>query len=159
MRDISRNKTTQKYKPLINASTLPLNEKNRVVRPIGPNIKGAICGLIISTAWCQFIISATKIYPCNKFLYQHCKILIAVLLTILIRLMTSSAKFESVFVYLLLLCTIAVNRFTAFFLNTEGCVNLCCIKCSKNDFQSFRRLSTTEIHHTGLPLRAPLSGL
>lgn len=115
MRDISRNKTTQKYKPLINASTLPLNEKNRVVRPIGPNIKGTICGLIISTAWCQFIISATKIYPCNKFLYQHCKILIAVLLTILIRLMTSSAKFESVFVYLLLLCTIAVNRFTVFF--------------------------------------------
>lgn len=40
MRDISRNKTTQKYNPLINAFTLPVNQNNRVVGPIGPNIKG-----------------------------------------------------------------------------------------------------------------------
>lgn len=57
MRDISCNKTTQKYNPLINAFTLPVNENHRVVRPIGPKIKGVICGLIISTALCRFIIS------------------------------------------------------------------------------------------------------
>lgn len=48
MRDISRNKTTQKYKPLINASTLPVNENNWVVGPIGPNIKGAAQRLSLS---------------------------------------------------------------------------------------------------------------
>lgn len=66
MRDISRNKTTQKYNPLINAFTLPVNENNRVVQPIGPNIKGAICGLIISTALCQFIISDISQYLISK---------------------------------------------------------------------------------------------
>lgn len=45
MRDISCNKTTQKYNQLINAF--------RVVGPIGPNIKGAICGIIISTNLCN----------------------------------------------------------------------------------------------------------
>lgn len=57
MRDISCNKPTQKYNPLINAFTLPVNENNRVVRPIGPDIKGTISRLIISSAQCQFIIS------------------------------------------------------------------------------------------------------
>lgn len=64
MRDISCNKTTQKYNPLINAFTLPVNENHRVVRPIGPKIKGVICGLIISTALCRFIISHIYISQC-----------------------------------------------------------------------------------------------
>lgn len=57
MRDISCNKPTQKHNPLINAFALPANENNRVVRPIGPNIKSTISSLIISSAQCQFIIS------------------------------------------------------------------------------------------------------
>lgn len=57
MRDISCNKPTQKHNPLINAFALPANENNRVVRPIGPNIKSAISSLIISSTQCQFIIS------------------------------------------------------------------------------------------------------
>lgn len=61
MRDISCNKTTQKYNPLINAFALPVNENHRVVRPIGPKIKGVICGLIISTVLCRFIISHISI--------------------------------------------------------------------------------------------------
>lgn len=57
MRDISCNKPTQKHNPLINAFALLANENNRVVRPIGPNIKSTISSLIISSAQCQYIIS------------------------------------------------------------------------------------------------------
>lgn len=56
MRDISCNKPTQKHNPLINAFALSANENNRVVRPIGRNIKSTISSLIISSAQCQFII-------------------------------------------------------------------------------------------------------
>lgn len=56
MRDISCNKPTQKHNPLINAFALPANENNRVVRPIGPNIKSTISSLIIFSTHCQFII-------------------------------------------------------------------------------------------------------
>lgn len=44
MRNINHNKTTQKYKPVINASTLSLDENNWVVGPAEPKIKGAIWG-------------------------------------------------------------------------------------------------------------------
>lgn len=54
MKDISCNKTTQKYNVLSNVFTLPVSGNNRTPGPTAANIKGDVHGLITSTVLSQF---------------------------------------------------------------------------------------------------------